>query len=324
MDNIAMTPSMEKGGTLIILPVLNEVDHIEKLVEKIDFELREESYWVCLIDDGSTDGTLKKIGELKERHGERIHLIQQTKTVSGSLRGAALLTGLKWGLQNTDCDVFVEMDGDLSHRPEELKTGISQIRSDGYDVAIASKYQPDSEVTNRPRRRQALSRVCNFVTGFLINYEIEDYSNGYRFYNRQSAQLIADTTIRNSSPIYLSEVLAIWMKAGKKVVEFPSKYIGRNEGLSKLRTIDLVKALGAVLLIALRYHFLGFGNKSGTSSKIKPPINETFLERLPKRAVLAFAILITVLMAQFLFFHPAQGCFDELALNQARTKSSFL
>ena len=48
------------------------------------------------------------------------------------------------------------------------------------------------------------------------------------------------------SPIYLTETMAIWISRGLHIREFPSHYIGRNEGISKLRLIDLLKASIAI------------------------------------------------------------------------------
>jgi hypothetical protein len=92
----------------------------------------------------------------------------------------------------------------------------------------------------------------------FLSRRVHDYSNGYRFYTRDAAETIRTTRIRYTSPIYLSEVLAIWLRAGLRVVEIPTIYVGRGEGLSKLRLTDLVKAAIAVLEISLRYHLFGF------------------------------------------------------------------
>ena len=92
----------------------------------------------------------------------------------------------------------------------------------------------------------------------LITTRVRDYSNGFRFYTRAAAQLVAGHKIRYGSPIYLSEVLALWLRHGLRVKEFRSTYIARNEGVSNLRTADLVKAGIAIFEISLRYHLLGF------------------------------------------------------------------
>jgi dolichol-phosphate mannosyltransferase len=127
-----------------------------------------------------------------------------------------------------------------------------------YDVAIASKYVEGSRVTNRPLGRRLVSRICSAAVGTLLSFRVRDYSNGYRFYTRRAAALVAEHEIRYTSPIYLTEVLALWLREGLRVGEFPTVYVGRNEGISKLRIRDLAKAMPAAFEIASRYHFRGF------------------------------------------------------------------
>lgn len=246
----------------IALPVLNEIENIELLLDRIDASLRGVPYTVCVVDDGSRDGTREFLAERKLSAGDRLHVIERTKTQRGSQRGGALWVALEWGLAHTDADVFVEMDGDLSHRPEELPQALGELAESGVDIVIASKFVPGSEVTNRPLGRRLVSQICSVAVHLLLSRRIRDWSNGYRFYTRPAAQLLADTRIRFTSPIYLSEALAIWLKAGLEVREVPMLYVGRGEGLSKLRPVDLLKAALAVFEIALRYHVTGFELRS--------------------------------------------------------------
>jgi len=187
-----------------------------------------------------------------------LHLIQRQKTWYGSQRGSALKVGMEWGLHHTQHSIFVEMDGDLSHRPEDLKAGIRLVESEGYDVAIASKYLRGSRVINRSMARNLVSLICGVAVRLVLSPKVRDYSNGYRFYHRHAAELICSYQIRYGSPIYLSEVLSIWLKNRLRVVEFPFVYVGRNEGLSKLRLTDLFKAALAIFEISWRYHVTGF------------------------------------------------------------------
>ena len=52
-----------------------------------------------------------------------------------------------------------------------------------------------------------------------------------------------------------------------RVGEFGSTYVGRGEGLSKLRMIDLVKAAIAVVDIAARFHLQAHGPIPNTSPR---------------------------------------------------------
>jgi len=271
--------SSDPPGVLIIIPVLNETEHIRELMLGIDERFPPGDYVLCLIDDGSTDGTVERIKQLTERVRGHIHLIQRTKAGRGSQRGSALLAGVRWGLENTRCDVFIEMDGDLSHRVVELKTGIHYVREHGYDVAVASKFTLGGQVLNRPMGRRLISRVSSSLVGLLLTFRVRDYSNGYRFYTRQAAEAIARHAIRYGSPIYLTEVMALWLRNHLRVMEFPSIYIGRNEGLSKLRYVDLAKALFAVFEISYRYHFGGFEKTSSAEVVVEAPADLGLGER---------------------------------------------
>jgi len=247
-----------KCGVYILLPVLNERENIGALLDGIEQALAGHSYTIGIVDDGSSDGTVEYLQERMRRAGHHIHLIQRRKTIRGSQRGGALHELLLWGLAHTDHEAFVEMDGDLSHRPEELPDGLRLIAAGECDIAVASKYVAGSQVTRRPLGRRLVSRICSAAVRFLISLRLRDYSNGYRFYTREAAQIVAAHEIRYTNPIYLTEVMALWLHSGLRVAEFRTTYIGRNEGLSKLRVTDLVKAAVCVFEIAGRYHLTGF------------------------------------------------------------------
>ena len=242
----------------ILLPVLNEIDNIDGLITGIRAALQGRDHVICLVDDGSRDGTAEFIKRAMRTPDHRLHLIQRRKTMRGSQRGSALHVAMMWALRETNCRILVEMDGDLSHRPEELPVGLEMIDSGTADVVIASKYVAGAKVTNRPFGRLALSFVCSMAVRALISPRIHDYSNGYRFYTREAAHRIADTNIVYASPIYLTEVMAIWISHKLRIAEFTTLYVGRNEGLSKLRIIDIVKAGFAVFEVAMRLHIQGF------------------------------------------------------------------
>ncbi|HEY2844665.1 MAG TPA: glycosyltransferase [Bryobacteraceae bacterium] len=246
------------NGVLILLPVLNERQNIEELLDRIGQSLAGIPYTVCIVDDGSKDGTAEYLEKRLLQPGHHLHLIRRIKTIRGSQRGSALRVAMLWGLAATRHDIFVEIDGDLSHQPEELPDGIVMLRQRECDIAIASKYVAGSRVTNRPWGRLLVSRICGFAVRTVIAFRVRDYSNGYRFYTRSAAELAARHDIRYASPIYLTEVLALWLRCGLRVGEFRTTYVGRNEGISKLRFGDLAKAAVAIFEVSLRYHFTGF------------------------------------------------------------------
>jgi dolichol-phosphate mannosyltransferase len=238
-------PEPRKGDerVWIVVPTLNEAENVVPLLERIQQGMGGLAYSVCIVDDGSRDGTLERVREFAfSRQTAGIHIIQREKKHLGSQRGAAVMAGFRLGLERSDADLFVEMDADLSHLPEELPWGVEAVRTGVGNVAIASKYVPGSRTVGRPWSRRAVSLLGNALARSLITPRVRDYSNGYRFYDRSCIEILCGQTLRFGSPIYLSEVLALLLARGKKVVEFPATYVGRGEGFSKLRWTDLVKA----------------------------------------------------------------------------------
>jgi len=308
--NFTNPTQIKNSEICIILPVLNEEENLYPLLKDIRRELSGNRYCVCIIDDGSQDKTLDIISTaIQKRHP--IHLIQREKKSHGSQRGSALVEGMQWGLANTNANIFIEIDGDRSHRPEELLQGINIIREKTADVAIASKYVPGSETVGRTFGRRVISYLANFFIGFCLDSKINDYSNGYRFYSRKAAETLAESTINYGSPIYLTEALAIWLRRGMIIKEFPSKYIGRGDGLSKLRWTDIFKAIIAIIEISWRFHIAGFRYKRSIASNDDMNTDDNAWN---SRAVLLAAFFSSVLFISMALFGPRLIEIDTLGL----------
>jgi dolichol-phosphate mannosyltransferase len=247
----------------IILPVLNEEKNILILVKRIEAALSDRNYIIQFVEDGSTDATVKIIEYLVNKD-VKYKLLQRKKLSFGSIRGSALYEAMELQFKNLEIEVFIEIDGDLSHSPEELITGIGIIENQQADVVIASRFVKGGRIIDRSMSRNLISFISSKILGFIFKRSIKDYSNGYRFYNRIAAKLILDHTIYYSSPIYLTEVIAIWLKNKLRINEFASTYYGRKEGLSKLRFIDLFKAFFCIFEITIRYYIRGFQKKSSS------------------------------------------------------------
>jgi dolichol-phosphate mannosyltransferase len=264
---------MQVSRILVNIPILNEIQNIERLVTSVTRALDGLDFVLLIVDDGSTDGTLDYLDKSAAASRGRIVVLRREKTIRGCQRGAALLAGLRWGLANGPFDVFVEMDGDLSHRPEELRDGIESVVQGAGDIVIGSKYVPGSRITGRTMGRTLISIICNVAVRLLIRWEISDFSNGYRFYNLRAAQLVPQYFIRYGSPIYLTEAMAIWLRHGMRVIEIPSHYVGRHEGWSKVRLRDYVKAGIGIFEIATRYRIRGFAPDKSAQRPYGPAPN---------------------------------------------------
>jgi dolichol-phosphate mannosyltransferase len=209
-------------------------------------------YTVCVVDDGSTDGTVELVREAAARD-HRIVLLQRPRGGNGCRRGSASRAGLEWLLTNTKHPVFIDFDADGANNPRDLVSGIRQVALLGADVAIASKYVRGSRVLGRPLLRRLGSRVYNGLLRLLIQPGVHDYSNSYRFYNRTAAQLLSRLQPRFEGPVYLVEMLAVWLAEGLQVVEMPTVYGIRRGGTSKVILRDFFEGFAGAIEVGRLY-----------------------------------------------------------------------
>jgi dolichol-phosphate mannosyltransferase len=237
----------------IAIPVLNERELLSVVLREIAATLDGRSYTVCIVDDGSTDGTIGLIEEAMSRD-RRIHLIRRVKQGRGSQRGSASRAALEWLVANTAHSVFVDLDADGAQPPSELLRHGYLVAVLGYDVAIASRYVYGAAVVGRPPARRFISAVYGLLARLLMRRNIRDCSHSYRFYTRRAAELILAFPLRYASPIYLFELLAIWLANDLRIIEAPTRYVERAHGRSKVKPIDLVAGLLGMLEVAWRFH----------------------------------------------------------------------
>lgn len=236
----------------ICIPVLNEVASISNVLNGVADAMDGGRYSVCLVDDGSTDGTLDVIRRLMTSN-PRIHLLEGRRRGMGCQRGQASRRGLEWLLSHTDHSVFVDLDADGSQRPEELPVGLGRLAETGAEVVIGSKYLRDSRVVGRPWGRRASSRMYNLFLRAFLSPEIHDFSNSYRFYSRRAAELTRSFPIRYQGPVHLLEMMAVWLANDLRIVEYPTFYNQLPGAVSKVRPVDFVAGIAGAMDVVARY-----------------------------------------------------------------------
>ena len=122
-----------------MIPVHNEAENVGHLVERIRSAMAPEAgRWateILFVDDGSSDGTLARIEELRTA-GEPVGYLQLSRNFGHQAAIAA-------GLAHAEGDVVVTMDGDLQHPPEELPRMLGEFDR-GADVVQMVRADPTS------------------------------------------------------------------------------------------------------------------------------------------------------------------------------------
>ncbi len=169
-----MTDNYKKDLSIII-SLFNEEESLGELVEWIEKVMIKEgySYELIMVDDGSRDGSWKKIRELSERN-KSIRAVSFRRNYGKS---AALYTGFKLA----EGRVVVTMDADLQDSPEEIPQMYDMVVSQGYDIVSGWKqHRKDNKLTkNLP------SKLYNATARWITGIKLHDMNCGLKAYKNE-------------------------------------------------------------------------------------------------------------------------------------------
>lgn len=214
------------NDTLVIIPTYNEVENLPLIVGRV--LAAQDGVDVLVVDDNSPDGTGAKADELAAEHDEVNVLHRAGK--EGLL--AAYRDGFRWGLER-DYQVFVQMDADGSHAPEELGRLLGAI-DDGADLVIGSRYIDGGEVKNWPKNRYLLSKLGNEYIALALGGDVKDMTAGYRAFKRETLEALDFDALSGKGYIFQVEVAHNAEQLGFDVREVPVTFEDRKLGESKL------------------------------------------------------------------------------------------
>ena len=226
---------------LVVLPTYNEHQNLERVVDGV----RKLGHDVMVVDDASPDGT----GEIADRiaasdPGVRV-LHRPSKLGLGTAYEDAFRIGLQDGTR-----LFVEMDADGSHRPEDLAAIVAAARKSG-GLALGSRYVPGGAIEGWPFHRRLLSWAANVYCRVLLWLPTRDTTSGYRCYTRDLLQRIGLDEVVSQGYSFQIEMVYRARKLGYPVVEVPIRFEDRVAGASKVSQGEVRRALATVFKLAV-------------------------------------------------------------------------
>ena len=231
----------------IIVPLFNEEESIQPLCNEIKKAIQkiDSEFEILLVDDGSSDGSLKFIKEIN-KIDHRFKYISFRKNYGKS---AALQIGFK----NVKGDAVITMDADLQDDPNEIPNLLKKL-DEGFDLCSGWKKKRQD-----PFIKKISSRFFNFVTRIISGIKIHDFNCGLKAYRKEVVETLK---VYGELHRYIP-VLAKW--EGFKITEIPVQHHPRRYGKTKYGIsrffkgfIDLITVTFATRYIKRPLHFFGF------------------------------------------------------------------
>ncbi len=166
----------------VIVPCFNEEENVsyfyEELMKNKDFfEEKNLDLELIYVDDGSSDGTVKEVKELKKAHDE-VRLISFSRNFG---KEAAIYAGF----QKSKGDYVVMMDADLQDPPSLLPEMFKYI-DEGYDSVATRRVSRKGE----PPIRSFFARQFYKLMNKISKTEIVDGARDYRLMKREVVDAI--------------------------------------------------------------------------------------------------------------------------------------
>lgn len=236
----------------LVIPAYNEAEGVSQTAGKLRpvlDELRKNNdVELVFVNDGSKDDTealLKQ--EFSSDPG--------VKVVSHD-RNRGLGAAIRTGFSNVSGDVIVTTDFDGTYSFETIPQLLALL-VDGVDIVTASPYHPQGHVDGVPAYRLVFSYGASLLYRSLVKWNIYCWTALFRAYR---AQVIKTTPFTSNDFLAGTELLVNALRAGYKVVEYPTTLRVRTFGQSSLKVARVTKThlqfQGAILRARLA------GNKS--------------------------------------------------------------
>jgi dolichol-phosphate mannosyltransferase len=209
----------------VVVPCYNEEETIDEFVKGFEKLKSLLEFEVIFVNDGSTDGTGKKLDNFRLKH-PWINVLKHERNQGLAI---SLKDGFAYGL-NEGFDLVAQMDSDLTHPPEFLLKMFNEIKN--FDLVIASRYATGGGMVGVPKWRVGISQAGNVLFRLLLRIKTLDATSGFRMGRREvysSLSLEAD-----SFGIQLEMTVKAERK-GLKIKEIPFILSNREKGTSKFK-----------------------------------------------------------------------------------------
>ena len=220
---------------LIIIPVLNEVNNILPIIEKIFKFLSGKRKHILFIDDNSKDGTREKIF-LAQKKFNKIYLIKRNSKLG---IGSAHKVGLKWGFKKK-YEKIITMDCDGTHNPIYINRLLEKLDKKKCQIVSTNRFLNKNSLNDWSLWRMLLTKFRHKLIQFLLAIEY-DSSGAFRGYLVKNINIKHIFLAKNNSYSFFWESIFILSKK-YKIKEIPIKLPGRLSGVSKMQIKDILFA----------------------------------------------------------------------------------
>lgn len=215
----------------MIVPAWNESGSIAQVV--LNIKRTHPDFDVVVIDDGSTDATLRAI---------------PSEAIVVSLPfnlgiGGAMQAGYRYAAMH-GYTVAIQVDADGQHPPSEIHKILEPLHNGTADMVVGSRFLGDTGYRQSPGRMAGI-RILGLLIRLFTGQHYTDCTSGFRAVNREVLNAFAHWYPDDYPE---PEVILLLNRGGYRVIEVPVNMSQRQAGRS---SISLVRGLIYVIKVGV-------------------------------------------------------------------------
>lgn len=219
--------NFDKYKINLIIPALNEEESIAEVIT--EFKSCQEIDKITVVDTNSTDKTV----EIAKSMG--VEVITKEKLVNGIKTLPGYGDKLKYGMDNSNYDIFILIEADGSFRSKDMGKILEYLKD--ADMVIGTR--TTKQLIEQGSNMGFILRWGNVFLGKLIEFlwlsqepRFTDAGCTFRGIWRDSYLKIQDN-LHASGPEFSPEMMVEALKSRLRVIEIPISYYPRFKGESK-------------------------------------------------------------------------------------------
>lgn len=216
----------KKHKLSVIIPVYNEENTVGALLEKVADTSVGIPVEIIIVNDGSSDGSAKKIREFLDKHsgrdpGKSFLYLEKANGGKGS--------ALKAGIAKSTGSIVIIQDADLEYDPAELPRLFQYFEEGKADVVYGSRYSGNAGQIDR-YWHYAVNAFLTRFSNMLSNLRLTDMETCYKMIRGDVFRSIPLTSNRFGIE---PEVTAKLADMDLRIFEIPISYKPRSNAEGK-------------------------------------------------------------------------------------------
>lgn len=221
--------------TIIVMPVANEEDTMEEVLDEI-LELPYDELYIYPVVDGYSRDRTEEIVRSRERQSNRVKCIfyKESKGVI-----SCYLEGFRRALKD-GAERIIEMDGGGSHLPAEIPQFIEKL-DEGYDCVWGSRFMDGGSMRDQPLYRRILSLGGTWLANLALGTGLKDMTSGFEGFQREILEQLNLDCFLSTGHMYQTEMRFYCRRL--HTVEVPIHYEGSASSLTGGSVMEALRLL---------------------------------------------------------------------------------